>query len=169
MYPIDLDLLYEFLKESNAIENEHSEQAFQDSLKAWGYGYTAIIHQNGFIGVNDILTMHGMVMKNLNSGIAGKWRTCSVVVGGRTCPRPFIVPGLMQKWVEDFGDASDFADARPVDAIQYNHIKFEHIHPFVDGNGRVGRLVMNLQRVYNDLPLLIIHTGKEQQEYYGWF
>lgn len=168
MYPIDLDLLYEFIKESNAIENEHSEQAFQDSLKAWGYGYTAIIHQNGFIGINDILTIHGMVMKNLNPDIAGKWRACSVMVGGRTCPRPFIVPGLMQKWVEGFGKIN-LNYGIPEREIRTAHIAFEHIHPFVDGNGRVGRLVMNLQRVYNDLPLLIIHTGKKQQEYYGWF
>ena len=49
------------------------------------------------------------------------------------------------------------------------HIQFEHIHPFEDGNGRVGRILMNFQLVKKGLPILVIHEGKEQREYYKWF
>ena len=49
------------------------------------------------------------------------------------------------------------------------HIQFEHIHPFEDGNGRVGRILMNLQLLNEGLPILVIHQGEEQKRYYKWF
>ena len=49
------------------------------------------------------------------------------------------------------------------------HIQFEHIHPFEDGNGRTGRILMNLQLRKRGLPIMVIHEGKEQSEYYKWF
>ena len=49
------------------------------------------------------------------------------------------------------------------------HVKYEKIHPFVDGNGRTGRIFMNWWRIKNNLPILVIHEGKEQMDYYKWF
>jgi Fic family protein len=58
--------------------------------------------------------------------------------------------------------------------IKEHHIKFEHIHPFVDFNGRTGRMLMNWERLQVGLPMLIIHAdwpkvNGEQMEYYDWF
>ncbi len=53
--------------------------------------------------------------------------------------------------------------------IKNSHIFFEKLHPFEDGNGRTGRILMNLQKLNEELPLLIIHEGEEQMEYYKWF
>ncbi len=52
---------------------------------------------------------------------------------------------------------------------QQLHVSYEKIHPFVDGNGRTGRMFMNWWRLTNGLPLLIIHEGDEQYNYYQWF
>jgi len=49
-----------------------------------------------------------------------------------------------------------------------DHIHFEKIHPFVDGNGRMGRILMNWQRVKVGLQPLIIWAS-ERQAYYAWF
>jgi len=49
------------------------------------------------------------------------------------------------------------------------HVAFEDIHPFVDGNGRVGRILYNIHRIKLGLPIHIIHEGEEQKEYYKWF
>lgn len=48
----------------------------------------------------------------------------------------------------------------------YFHVKFENIHPFADGNGRVGRLLMNYLLVLNDHPPIIIFE-EDRQEYFG--
>jgi len=62
-----------------------------------------------------------------------------------------------------------FYTIKSIRDIKLSHIEFENIHPFEDGNGRVGRILMNIQCLNAGLPLLVIHTGKEQQKYYTWF
>lgn len=53
--------------------------------------------------------------------------------------------------------------------MKNHHVEYEIIHPFVDGNGRTGRMFMNWERLKGGLPILVIHEGEEQQEYYKWF
>ena len=53
-------------------------------------------------------------------------------------------------------------------AAKASHIAYERIHPFIDGNGRTGRMFMNWQRLKAGLPILVIKE-KEKQEYYKWF
>ncbi|MDH5664723.1 MAG: Fic family protein [Nitrosopumilus sp.] len=162
MYSYTDEELQEFIRESNAIEGEYSDQAITSAMEAWNYGIAAITHNGGYVGVADILVLHHLLMKNIRRDISGKFRECSVIVGGRICPPWWIVHDLVTEWVDRY-QRIDYTK------IHCAHIEFEHIHPFIDGNGRVGRIIMNLQRVYNDMPLLIIHTGEEQQEYYKWF
>ena len=51
-------------------------------------------------------------------------------------------------------------------AAAYFHVKFENIHPFADGNGRVGRLAMNYLLLLLDHPPIIIHE-EDRKEYYA--
>lgn len=50
-------------------------------------------------------------------------------------------------------------------AAAYFHAKFENIHPFADGNGRVGRLVMNYFLILHNHPPIIIHE-EDRRNYY---
>jgi Fic family protein len=52
-------------------------------------------------------------------------------------------------------------------AMQY-HVAFEHIHPFLDGNGRIGRIIMNWHLQKLDMPIMIIKE-KNKEQYYNWF
>ena len=148
----------EFLKESNAIEREYSEEALEDSMKAWKFAEKLTVPMD----VDLILKIHKRIMRRLNKRIAGKIRQVPVYIGGKRKDnnRSEIDLELINlcKW-----------EAKNWGAIKKWHIRFEDIHPFEDGNGRTGRILMNIQRLNVGLPLLIIHEGEEQFEYYKWF
>lgn len=146
----------EFLKESNSIEREYSSISLIDSVEAWNYAKNLKKINN-----KTILNIHKKLMKNLNPRIAGKMRNVNVMVGGRIC----LSPKKIKKHLE----ALCKVIPKNEEDIKQWHITFEAIHPFEDGNGRTGRIIMNLQRIMVKLPLLIIHEGPEQFEYYKWF
>lgn len=146
----------EFLRESNKIEREYSEQAFDDAKDSWEYA----VHKKK-ISMTQILEIHRRLMQNLNPNIAGKIREVDVYVGIRKCLEPHHIKKAL-KFLLNIKPSTE-------EGIREWHIEFEKIHPFVDGNGRTGRILMNFQRLKLGLPLLIIHEGKEQFEYYNWF
>lgn len=148
-----------FLEESNAIEREYSPQALRDAEQAW---MMAKICMDEPTSIDYILAIHRRLMKRLNPEIAGNIRDCRVKIGGKI------------KW----NDKEEIKEELRLlckiipkyeEEIKQWHIQFENIHPFIDGNGRVGRILMNIQRLKIGLPILIIHEGKEQMEYYKWF
>lgn len=146
---------------SNWIEGEDSFEALVDSLKAWDEFTT----RASYSGLDNpaILGAHYQLMVNLNPTIAGRYRTCNVTVGGRYCPDHSRVEELMEDWILEHADADTPGEIRAA------HIAFEMIHPFQDGNGRVGRMIMWWQEIKAGLPVTVIHVGEEQQAYYGWF
>lgn len=152
----------EFLDHSNRIEREYSREALEDAIGAWNY---AKINMDNF-NLDYILEIHKMLLYRLRPDIAGKVRDCGVSVGRRVCPKK--PKGDLERDVEKW-----IANCRGTKGndkqIKEWHIEFEKIHPFKDGNGRVGRILMNIQRLNYNLPLLVIHEGEEQLKYYEWF
>ena len=73
-----------------------------------------------------------------------------------------MVPGLMQVWLRQANQDTEETQ------IKRSHVSFEHIHGFIDGNGRLGRLLMLWQREKNNLPINVIYE-KNKEEYYRWF
>ncbi len=164
---LDWAEVLEFLEESNAIESEYSQIAMDDAVRAWNYAINPSedIDGNSIIDLDLVLGIHACLMRRLNQPIAGKLRDCDVWVGGRKCP--FISEALirddLKKWIIVHGGANN------KESIKIAHIAFEHLHPFADGNGRVGRLLKAQQELRANLPMQIIHTGDEQFDYYKWF
>ena len=149
----------EFLSQSNAIEREYSTKALEDACGAWKYAKTL-----KYITIDGILKIHKILMKHLNKRIAGKIRNCPVYIGGeKKSQSKEEIECDLQWWVSSYAKRGD------EEGIKTSHILFEKIHPFEDGNGRTGRILMNLQRIQAHLPILIIHEGEEQFAYYGWF
>lgn len=154
-----------FLRQSNFIEREYGDVAFEDAWDAWHYA-----KQIQTMTVLDVLNIHGFLMRRLRPDIAGKWRNCDVYVGGRRCV--FVSHQLIEEELKAIlGGMNDRSHAwyRPDEHARRLHVLFEALHPFEDGNGRVGRILWQWHRRRLGLPIQVIHEGKEQWEYYKWF
>lgn len=158
------EIIEEFLEESNAIEREYSKEALEDAKEAWDYAYK----NRKNITIEYVLEIHRLLLKRLRPDIAGKVRTCVVYIGWdkkEKKPEKILLKEI-EDWIKDCKPKSKKATERE---IQRWHVAFEGIHPHEDGNGRTGRILWQIQRINNKLPIKIIHEGGEQYEYYKWF
>lgn len=100
---------------------------------------------NTIITVSLILKIHKIAFGELYDW-AGRWRNTSVAVGQIEPPLPHRIPNLVSQFVENLNFKSVNAQTREehIDCLIYAHYEFILIHPFNDGNGRIGRILMNL-------------------------
>ena len=89
-----------------------------------------------------ILLLHKMLISNIDDQIAGRFRQNNeyVRVGNYIAPAPQEVINLLEKMLADYNAN---CDQNIIKHIAKLHLIFEHIHPFVDGNGRIGRVINN--------------------------
>lgn len=114
-----------------------------------------------------ILLLHRMLIETIDEGIAGRFRKKGeyVRVGTYLAPAPEHVRRMIEEiLVEYSSDLSMYF----LDKIAKFHLDFETIHPFNDGNGRIGRVIINYQLQRLGFPGVIIRN-KEKQEYYRSF
>jgi Fic family protein len=158
----------EFLKESNAIESVYDEDSLKQAIYAWEY----IIEQKQ-LTVHDVLRVHWILMKNqdLLPDEKGFFRRCAVFIGGKQGIHHHKIGKAIEEWIYNMNmkDRGILNENSKDQVSKVLHVQYEKIHPFVDGNGRTGRIFMNWWRINNGLPILVIHEGKEQWEYYKWF
>lgn len=117
------------------------------------------------ISVELILRLHKTLLTNIRDEIAGRFRSGKewVRVGTHIGANPEFVNGFMHELVEKYNSNTD---EYFLDKIAYFHAEFENIHPFGDGNGRIGRLLTNEQLDMLDLPPIIIPNKSKFDEYY---
>lgn len=115
-----------------------------------------------FIAEEDILGIHRLILSGIIDDWAGRYRQTQVYIRGTNLdlPKPNEVPILMRKFIEWLADQQEL---HPVKVATDAHFKFESIHPFIDGNGRVGRLLMNLILIINGYPMAIIRNEERAQ------
>lgn len=148
----------EFLKESNNIEDEWDDDSLAQALYAWNY-----ITSEKELTPSVVLKTHKILMlHHLGPQYKGKFRDIPIWIGGREVDNAPNLPDLIAQWCENI------KFSKTEEQIKADHVKYEGIHPFVDGNGRTGRIFMNWQRVKNGLPILVVKES-EKWQYYNWF
>ena len=148
----------EFLRESNAIEGVYDDESLKQAKIAWDY-----LDGEKELNTHVILRTHKILMLHqpgLYPNEKGYFRTIPVYIGGKEALPAAIVFErtkilAMNMWLHP-------------KHWRAHHIEYEKIHPFVDGNGRTGRMFLNWERLRAGLPLLIITEG-ERFDYYKWF
>ena len=111
-----------------------------------------------------LLRWHIEIFGETKSDIAGKYRDYLVRIGGYLAPDWQNVKPLMKKLVNFIGKSK----INSVELAARSHYRFESIHPFGDGNGRIGRLLMNHILWKRGYPMLIIEY-KKRSSYYKAF
>ena len=111
----------------------------------------------------DILHIHGLILTGINSAWAGRYRQVSVRISGSDVvfPNYVKVPSLMKDFVRWL---QSIQGEHPVKIAVDAHYKLVSIHPFLDGNGRTSRLLMDLILIQAGFPPAIIR--KEERRRY---
>lgn len=119
------------------------------------------------INQETILLLHQMLITNIDDGIAGRFRKQGeyVRVGSYVAPPPERVEQMIALIIDKYANDDE---TYFLDKIAKFHLDFETIHPFNDGNGRIGRVLINFQLFKFGFPCLIIRN-KEKQIYYRAF
>lgn len=137
----------------------------------------AINHEQAILFLDDLIedkepitewnikNIHQLVLKKIDDDNAGKYRNENVKIKGATHIPPdyLIVPELMGKLIINYEDWKKY---HPIIRAALLHGELVKIHPFVDGNGRTSRLVMNLS-LMNSGYLPVIVKKEKRLEYYN--
>lgn len=120
---------------------------------------------------NDVRQIHHLILMDIDNSNAGKYRTVPVEIGGSeyTPPGPEAVAPQMQELGEWLSQATSekfsLGSKSAILAAAAAHTWFVTVHPFIDGNGRVGRLLLNLILMRAGFPIAVI-TKEDRLRYY---
>ena len=124
-------------------------------------------HQKEEITLSGIKDINEIIMTNIDSR-GGQFKViANAIIGADFTPTPpYMVPEELKKWVDDLSwrlENSADEDGK-IFSIMDQHLRFERIHPFADGNGRTGRALIIWSCLHESLTPIIIE--KEQRKAY---
>lgn len=92
-----------------------------------------------------IKEMHGIILHGIDRENAGKYRNVQVMISGseHNPPQPFLISPQMEAFIAEYNRKVETKE-HPIIIAAYLHDELVKIHPFIDGNGRTSRLLMNL-------------------------
>lgn len=142
-------------------------EVFEAKNLARVIGYIRKKSQETETNKETILLLHQMLIGGINDKIAGRFRTTGeyVRVGTHIAPAPEHIEKMLDLAITEYtSDLSSYF----LDKIAKFHLDFETIHPFCDGNGRIGRVLICFQLLQFGFPVIIIRD-KEKKIYYESF
>ena len=179
------DLVLRWTYHSNAIEgNTLTLKETKVALEGITIGgktlrehFEAINHKDAILFMEDlaqkeerlseysIKQIHSLILKNIDDENKGKYRKTNVIISGaeHKPPQSFEVQSQMQEFIKNYNE--NITKLHPVELASFVHIEFVKIHPFLDGNGRTSRLLMNLELIKAGFPPVVIEL-EDRLEYY---
>ncbi len=120
-----------------------------------------------FITEDDIKKIHKIILSGINDNWAGIYRRTEVFIRGSNTefPLPNKILSAMREFINWLQVQQE---NHPVRIASEAHFKFVSIHPFIDGNGRTARLLMNLILVIHNYPMAVI-KNEERTQYLATF
>ncbi len=181
------DFMVDYTYNSNAIEGNTlslketamvlegmtiDKKPLKDHLEAVG-------HRDAFLYIEDIAKRNTHLreaeIKNIHSLVLmdrpsdkGLFRRIPVTIMGAYAEpvQPYLIEPKMTQLLQD--NEQRRKTMHPIERIALFHLEFEGIHPFIDGNGRTGRLVMNLDLIRNGYPAINVKFA-DRKRYYDAF
>ncbi len=179
------DLLVRMAHHSTAIEGNSLTQGETSSILLDGYiprdmsereyyevknykkAFEYLLENNEKMNTNLIKNYHRLIMDNLRDDAGNYKKSENAIMGADFEPtKPYQIPLVLQEWCDNYNFRINNAisNEEKVRVILEEHVKFERIHPFGDGNGRTGRmLILDSCIKENILPLII--TKEEKNKY----
>ena len=124
-----------------------------------------LLEQDRAIIPHHVRQIHRLVLSQIDDDNAGQYRRTLVRIAGanHTPPEAWEVPRLMTEWCDWLNQSQ--TEKHPVELAALTHHRLVAIHPFVDGNGRTARLVMNLILMRKGYPPTVIEQIQRKQYY----
>jgi Fic family protein len=182
------EFLIDFTYNSNAIEG--NTLTLQETALILKEGITidekplrehleAVGHKDAFYYIEELVKekveLSEKVIKDIHSLVLmdkpqdrGRYRRIPVTILGAVHEpaQPYLVPVLMEQLINEYNE--EMKDKHIIEKVSLFHLKFESIHPFIDGNGRTGRLLLNLELMKEGYPPINIKF-KDRRRYYDCF
>lgn len=181
------EFMIEYTYDSNAIEGSTltleetalvlkenitiAEKTLSEHLSAIGhkeayYYIEDLIKHNHKLDESEILNIHSLVLMN-RTDAKGKYRNVPVKIIGTNAKvaEPYLIKPQIENLISWYENENSLS---LIEKITLFHLKFETIHPFLDGNGRTGRLILNFELMKNGYPMINIKY-KDRRKYYDAF
>ena len=180
------DFMIDYTYHSNAIEGstltlDETALVLKEGVTVGGkplrHHLEAIGHRDAYYYVEDLVKnkvpISEKVIKDIHSLVLmdrqtdkGVYRSVPVRVGSFHPCQPYEVPIKMERLMIDYG--GEMQNLHIIERCAVFHLKFETVHPFIDGNGRVGRLLINLELMKEGYPPINVKFS-DRAKYYECF
>ncbi|OUY05868.1 Fic family protein [Acinetobacter populi] len=179
------DLILRWTYHSNAIEGNTltlmETKVVLEGITVGGKSlrehFEAINHRNAIYYVEDIIkkqepfsewqirNIHQLILKNIDDDHAGRYRQQNVIISGASANPPdhTLITDKIAQFIDWYNNEA--ARVHPIERAAKVHADFVGIHPFIDGNGRTSRLLMNLELMKAGYPPCVI-TVENRLAYY---
>ncbi len=144
------------IKRGITVSGKPIEYSYEASGHYFAFEFMLELMRRKTIREDDIKTLHKLFYKKIDGKRAGKYRNSDIIITGSEYEPPHhdMLNYLMKEFIKTIKLLR--MNYHPSVAAALIHLRFVEIHPFIDGNGRVARLLMNAVLVQNGYPIVII-------------